>query len=349
MLQQHADFRRRRHGRLPRSAARGGDRLRRHACRREKQDHRFRREAGAIRRRCRAIPTRRSPRWAFMSSRPISCSIISSATPRIRSRAAISARTSFPTSSSTAKRSRIISPIPACVRPTTKSAYWRDVGTVDAYWEANIDLTDIVPDLDLFDKEWPIWTDGSVTPPAKFVHDEDSRRGMAISSVVSGGCIISGAKVKRSLLSTGVRVNSYCDVENAVILPYVEIGRSTRLCNVVIDRGVKIPERPRRRRGSGHRRQAVPPHRKRHLPHHSEYDRPVWHDPQARQANMSKLTVLAVVSEIFPLVKTGGLADVAGALPAALAAEGVEVVTLVARLSRRDESDRARRNGDRAL
>jgi glucose-1-phosphate adenylyltransferase len=130
----------------------------------------------------------------------------------------------------------------SCVRSADdEAAYWRDVGTVDAYWEANIDLTDIVPDLDLFDKEWPIWTDGSVTPPAKFVHDEDSRRGMAISSVVSGGCIISGARVKRSLLSTGVRVNSYCDVENAVILPYVEIGRSTRLCNVVIDRGVKIP------------------------------------------------------------------------------------------------------------
>ncbi|ACK49195.1 glucose-1-phosphate adenylyltransferase [Methylocella silvestris BL2] len=121
------------------------------------------------------------------------------------------------------------------------AAYWRDVGTVDAYWEANIDLTDIVPDLDLFDKEWPIWTDGAVTPPAKFVHDEDLRRGMAVSSVVSGGCIISGAYVKRSMLSTGVRINSYCDVENAVILPYVEIGRSTRLRNVVIDRGVKIP------------------------------------------------------------------------------------------------------------
>jgi glucose-1-phosphate adenylyltransferase len=130
----------------------------------------------------------------------------------------------------------------SCVRSSDdESAYWRDVGTVDAYWEASIDLTDIVPDLDLFDKEWPIWTDGSVTPPAKFVHDEDSRRGMAISSVVSGGCIISGAMVKRSLLSTGVRVNSYCAVENAVILPYVEIGRSTRLCNVVIDRGVKVP------------------------------------------------------------------------------------------------------------
>jgi glucose-1-phosphate adenylyltransferase len=130
----------------------------------------------------------------------------------------------------------------SCVRSADdEAAYWRDVGTVDAYWEANIDLTDIVPDLDLFDKDWPIWTDGSVTPPAKFVHDEDGRRGMAVSSVVSGGCIISGAKVKRSLLSTGARVNSYCDVENAVILPYVEIGRSTRLRNVVIDRGVKVP------------------------------------------------------------------------------------------------------------
>ncbi len=130
----------------------------------------------------------------------------------------------------------------SCVRSAhDEAAYWRDVGTVDAYWEANIDLTDIVPDLDLFDKDWAIWTYGSVTPPAKFVHDEDGRRGMAVSSVVSGGCIISGAKVKRSLLSTGVRVHSYCDVENAVILPYVEIGRATRLRNVVIDRGVKVP------------------------------------------------------------------------------------------------------------
>jgi glucose-1-phosphate adenylyltransferase len=132
----------------------------------------------------------------------------------------------------------------SCVRSVNdgEAVYWRDVGTVDAYWEANIDLTDVVPDLDLFDREWPIWTDGAVTPPAKFVHDEVGRRGMAISSLVSGGCIISGAKVKRSLLFTGVRANSYCDIENAVILPYVDIGRSSRLKNVVIDRGVKIPE-----------------------------------------------------------------------------------------------------------
>jgi glucose-1-phosphate adenylyltransferase len=131
----------------------------------------------------------------------------------------------------------------SCVRSTTEAVpYWRDVGTVDAYWQANIDLTDVIPELDLFDRDWPIWTYGEITPPAKFVHDEDGRRGMAISSLVSGGCIVSGASLRRSLLFTGVRVNSYATVENAVIMPYVDVGRSARLSNVVIDRGVKIPE-----------------------------------------------------------------------------------------------------------
>jgi glucose-1-phosphate adenylyltransferase len=131
----------------------------------------------------------------------------------------------------------------SCVRSTKESgAYWRDVGTVDAYWEANIDLTDVVPDLDLYERDWPIWTYGEITPPAKFVHDEDGRRGQAISSLVSGGCIVSGAALKRSLLFTGVRVNSYSMIENAVVLPYVDIARSARLTNVVVDRGVKIPE-----------------------------------------------------------------------------------------------------------
>jgi len=131
----------------------------------------------------------------------------------------------------------------SCVRSSAEgSAYWRDVGTVDAYWEANIDLTDLVPQLDLYDRDWPIWTYGEITPPAKFVHDEDSRRGQAITSLVSGGCIVSGAALRRSLLFTGVRVNSYSLIENAVILPYVEIARSARLKNVVIDRGVQIPE-----------------------------------------------------------------------------------------------------------
>ncbi len=103
--------------------------------------------------------------------------------------------------------------------------YWRDVGTIDAYWEANIDLTDVVPALDLYDRDWPIWTYAEITPPAKFVHDEDGRRGIGISSLVSGGCIVSGASLRHSLLFTGVHVHSYGDVENAVILPYVEIGR----------------------------------------------------------------------------------------------------------------------------
>jgi glucose-1-phosphate adenylyltransferase len=132
----------------------------------------------------------------------------------------------------------------SCVRSKTEEEpYWRDVGTVDAYFEANIDLTDFVPALDLYDKDWPIWTFAEITPPAKFVHDDDERRGQAISSLVSGGCIVSGARVRQSLLFTGVRVNSYSDVERAVILPYVDVARSARLRNVVIDRGVRIPER----------------------------------------------------------------------------------------------------------
>jgi glucose-1-phosphate adenylyltransferase len=120
--------------------------------------------------------------------------------------------------------------------------YWRDVGTLDAYFAANIDLTDVVPDLDLYDHNWPIWTYSEMTAPAKFVHDEAGRRGQAVASLVSGACIVSGATVRRSLLFTGVRVNSYSEIEYAVILPYVDIGRGVRLKNVIIDRGVKIPE-----------------------------------------------------------------------------------------------------------
>jgi glucose-1-phosphate adenylyltransferase len=130
----------------------------------------------------------------------------------------------------------------SCVRSNGESAYWRDVGTIDAYWAANIDLTDVVPDLNLYDRSWPIWTYSEITPPAKFVHDDEGRRGEAVISLVSGGCIISGANLRRSLLFTGVHVHSYASIENAVILPYVDIGRGTRLKNVVIDRGVHIPE-----------------------------------------------------------------------------------------------------------
>ena len=131
----------------------------------------------------------------------------------------------------------------SCIRSSfEREAYWRDVGTIDAYWEANIDLTDITPELDLYDKEWPIWTYAEIKPPAKFVHDEDGRRGSAISSLVSGDCIVSGASLRKSLLFTGVRANSFSSLEEAVVLPDVVVNRNARLKRVVIDRGVVIPE-----------------------------------------------------------------------------------------------------------
>ena len=120
--------------------------------------------------------------------------------------------------------------------------YWRDAGTLDSYFQANIDLTTVTPDLDLYDHSWPIWTYSEMVAPAKFVHDQDGRRGEAVSSLVSGDCIVSGGKLSNSLLFTGVRVKSYTTVDRTVILPQVEIGRHARLRNVIVDRGVKIPE-----------------------------------------------------------------------------------------------------------
>ncbi len=131
----------------------------------------------------------------------------------------------------------------SCVRASLESeAYWRDVGTIDAYWQANVDLTQVVPDLDIYDRSWPIWTYAEIKPPAKFVHDEENRRGSAVSSLVSGDCIISGAALLRSLIFTGVRANSYSSLTDAVVLPECEIGRHARLDKVVLDRGVIIPE-----------------------------------------------------------------------------------------------------------
>ncbi|QDH33657.1 glucose-1-phosphate adenylyltransferase [Porphyrobacter sp. YT40] len=131
----------------------------------------------------------------------------------------------------------------SCIRAAEEiEEYWRDVGTLDAYFEANLDLTDTVPKLNLYDRDWPIWTDAVVAAPAKFVHDEDGRRGFAVSSLVSGDCIISGSEVRRSLLFTGVKIGSYSNVKEAVILPYCNIGRGARLSRVIIDSGVRIPE-----------------------------------------------------------------------------------------------------------
>jgi glucose-1-phosphate adenylyltransferase len=120
--------------------------------------------------------------------------------------------------------------------------YWRDVGTVDAYWEANLDLTSVTPSLNMYDRTWPIFTYQEQLPPAKFVFDRADRRGMAVDSLVSGGCIVSGSLVRRSLLFSQVRVNSYCTLEQAVVLPECTIGRHSRLTKVVIDRGCQIPD-----------------------------------------------------------------------------------------------------------
>jgi glucose-1-phosphate adenylyltransferase len=131
----------------------------------------------------------------------------------------------------------------SCVKAEMETqAYWRDVGTVDAYWQANIDLTDVVPELDLYDSDWPIWTYAELKPPAKFVHDEDGRRGEAISSLVSGDCIVSGATLRRSLIFTGARINSYSKLEEVVMLPDCHVGRHARLKRVVLDHGVHVPE-----------------------------------------------------------------------------------------------------------
>ena len=120
-------------------------------------------------------------------------------------------------------------------------AYWRDVGTLDAYWSANIELIDVDPELNLYDNEWPIWTYQAQTPPAKFVFDDPDRRGMAVDSMVSGGCIISGSEVRHSLLFSNVRVNSFCVVKDSVVLPEVNIGRHCRITKAVIDKGCHIP------------------------------------------------------------------------------------------------------------
>jgi glucose-1-phosphate adenylyltransferase len=119
--------------------------------------------------------------------------------------------------------------------------YWRDVGTVDAYYEANIDLTLPLPALDFYEHDWPIWTYAEITPPAKFVHDQEGRRGQAFASLVSGGCIISGGTVRNSLLFSNARLHSYCQVESAVILPNANIARGARLTRVIVEKGVQIP------------------------------------------------------------------------------------------------------------
>jgi glucose-1-phosphate adenylyltransferase len=121
-------------------------------------------------------------------------------------------------------------------------SYWRDVGTIDAYFEANMELIGVKPDLNLYDQTWPIWTYQDQTPPAKFVFDDDNRRGYAVDSMVSGGCIISGASVRHSLLFSNVRVNSFTTLEHCIVLPQANIGRNCRIKRAIIEKGCEIPE-----------------------------------------------------------------------------------------------------------
>jgi glucose-1-phosphate adenylyltransferase len=123
-----------------------------------------------------------------------------------------------------------------------KQPYWRDVGTLDSFWEANMELVEPEPQLNMYDENWPIWTYQEQAAPAKFVFDQDSRRGIAIDSTVSAGVVVSGSTVKRSLLFSNVRVNSFCDIDESVILPDANIHRGCKIRKAIIDRGCIIPE-----------------------------------------------------------------------------------------------------------
>jgi glucose-1-phosphate adenylyltransferase len=129
----------------------------------------------------------------------------------------------------------------SCTQLTDGEPYWRDVGTIDAFWEANLELTRVTPSLNLYDESWPIWTYQEQLPPAKFVFDLEGRRGAAVDSMVSGGCIVSGSTVRTSLLFSSVRVHSYCTISDSILLPEVEVGRGAILSRCVVDQGCRIP------------------------------------------------------------------------------------------------------------
>jgi glucose-1-phosphate adenylyltransferase len=131
----------------------------------------------------------------------------------------------------------------SCVsRVSGVAPYWRDAGTIDAFWAANLDLASTSPELDIYDQDWPIWTSQTMTPPAKFVQDRNGQHGMTINSMFSGGSIVSGSFIMSSVLFTKVRVHSFCTLDQAVIFPGVEIGPGCRLRRVVVDKGCKLPE-----------------------------------------------------------------------------------------------------------
>ena len=128
----------------------------------------------------------------------------------------------------------------SCVGMPSGQPYWRDVGTLDAYWEANIDLARVTPDLNLYDRDWPVWTYQEQLPPAKFVFDGESRRGMAVDSMISVGCVVSGATVRRSVLFSNVRVEDGAVLEDCVVLPDVVVGPGVQLRRAIVDRHCRL-------------------------------------------------------------------------------------------------------------
>jgi glucose-1-phosphate adenylyltransferase len=131
----------------------------------------------------------------------------------------------------------------SCIRnPNGAPPYWRDVGTLDAYWSANLDLASISPELDIYDTDWPIWTHQRQLPPAKFIPDRNGSHGMTVNTIVSGGCIVSGSHVSNSVLFSNVRIHSFCNIQQAVLLPGVVVGRNSRLSQVIVDRACELPE-----------------------------------------------------------------------------------------------------------
>jgi glucose-1-phosphate adenylyltransferase len=131
----------------------------------------------------------------------------------------------------------------SCVSTSPEAKpYWRDVGTIDAFWEANLDLASVTPELDIYDTDWPIWTSQRQLPPAKFVQDAEGRHGLTINTMVSGGCIVSGSNVSNSVLFSSVRVHSFCQIDQAVLLPNTTVGRGCRISKVVVDRGCTLPD-----------------------------------------------------------------------------------------------------------
>ena len=231
------------------------------------------RKAGQAAVRSRASPTRRWPAWASTCSTPSSCTSSWRATRTIRNSSHDFGKDIIP---HLVPRYRVFAHRfqDSCVGMNDNRPYWRDVGTVDAYWEANIDLVHVTPELNLYDDDWPIWTYQEQLPPAKFVFDDDGRRGMAVDSMVSGGCIISGSTVRGSLLFSNVRVHSFCSIEDSVILPDVQ--------STVTRETAALCRRPALRAAGGlHGRlrpgagpQAFPRHRARHHADHPRHARP---------------------------------------------------------------------------